>query len=1350
MTSPLQSISPKMHTPPGPVFPVSRPQILAPTLPITSPSTSSPLAAYSPGSPGTGSTDGCSESSTQQSVDWGTFTQNMKIHINEPIGNLTISPAGRDVCLAARKGLFIIDLDKPHETPRFLPQGGTWEVADVQWNPHPSNSHLVTSTSSQKLLVWNLYQSGSSAIQHILHAHYRAITDINWHAHAPDLVASCGIDSWIWVWDLRAGKRMNVMGFSAWNAGATQVKWNRRDEHLLASSHEGVVHIWDDRKGSLPLTSINAHDSKIYGIDWSRVKRNEIVTCSLDTTIKFWEIDMLSRLPEVSLGDDTHRTAEATYKPVAEIHTSYPVWRARHLPFGHGVLSLPHRGENYLELWRRDQPKTPVERIIGHEDVVKEYVWRTRGGLNNDFDDREFQLVTWSKDRTLRLWPIDQSTLEKTGFIPGLPIAAYMPRRGAAYQTFHTPPPCEVHPAAPKLTAPHTNRGVLAGVRAGIKAHTRQASSARSPFHAALPELTLSESPIATKAEKPSARMTVGHTGGKQNRGGINHVTWLSSVQVEQRDGSGSGGDSNSLRRFSVSRSRTGSFEAASRSRSKPMRPRQSLSRSRGSFMIDDDSDGEVFEPDLPQTLAEEVTSVARAKEIAAKVKFEKVDVSTKRKCTFSMRGPWGKSVTPAFIRITFKFPKDYPKGPASMPTIDLEKNDDIGLRTRAFMLRNLRNIREQRRPCLESCLRFLLGLPDVEGLYRTLVLSDSESDEITSMYRENGVVSLPNQNVPRPRLSQGVFGPNGQLVCFFSVLVSKTHRYRPNPSPTPSTTSKSNGNSKSMLFAHSGALSDALRGLTQLSNQHITIPRTPSDRTKDLIRFMDVIPRPSISIRSRTRDSIRSWDTGDRTIPRRSHSALSIKDFSELLSVDEVLAHHYSIACADPASLCLENAAIARSHSRPDHECFWALLHALVVPTAVERRSGGLPSMKTGAADSPNRAVLWGSHPLAGQVIAEFYKEFALRKDVQMLAMMSLVLFEADRLMQKNRPVPKRRRPRGTQAQTPMSARPGSDYFGVRSQADMPSSSTTSIWPRIASFLNLHQPVRSQSVSQATSSPKSSWISMFSSSIFSSKGTAAGGGDRTSRPDGGLGLAREASRVSVRLTQPPPEKGLGLSLNTPLQRSFSDPSHALSAPNLPPTPNTRTSRVVETKRGVKKKTSVSFYGSTQEEEKSNFFTPLIDDNLRPHYEDHIRAYAEMLCQWELFIKRAEILKCIPGKRSSRPTTRTVDLEIIPKCARCHRDVKSTVDPTCPTCRRRTRKARCTICRLPTTGLEHVCLRCCHISHYACWTKWDKSLTCPTGCGCDCSGTCFEVNASSVPPSPALFSPVESERVVRG
>ncbi|KAJ7738770.1 WD40-repeat-containing domain protein [Mycena metata] len=238
----------------------------------------------------------------------------MKRLVGDAVGNMSISPTSRDIVLAARRGLFIIDLESPLSVPRFLPQGGTWDVADVQWNPHTSRAEYIVSTSSEKLLIWNLLlpspsypphpkggvglgkntpvkasASAPSSIAHILHAHYRAITDINWHPaeEERDVVASTGVDSWIWAWDLRAaaGGRA-VFGLSAFNAGGTQVKWNRQDPHLLASSHAGEVLIWDRRKGSLPSARLRAHRSKIYGIDWSPARRDELVTCALDGEIK--------------------------------------------------------------------------------------------------------------------------------------------------------------------------------------------------------------------------------------------------------------------------------------------------------------------------------------------------------------------------------------------------------------------------------------------------------------------------------------------------------------------------------------------------------------------------------------------------------------------------------------------------------------------------------------------------------------------------------------------------------------------------------------------------------------------------------------------------------------------------------------------------------------------------------------------------------------------------------------------------------------------------------------------------------------------------------------------------------
>lgn len=134
------------------------------------------------------------------------------------------------------------------------------------------------------------------------------------------------------------------------------------------------------------------------------------------------------------------------------------------------------------------------------------------------------------------------------------------------------------------------------------------------------------------------------------------------------------------------------------------------------------------------------------------------------------------------FIRVTFTFPRDYPhaKYPHGIPTVELERNPLIPISLRAFMLRRLRSIRERRRPCLEACLRFLLFGDEEEEQPGPVLHMDSESsseDESTSAGRERkkkkkevpAISMLRNhKNLAEPRTSQGTFGPNGELVCFF------------------------------------------------------------------------------------------------------------------------------------------------------------------------------------------------------------------------------------------------------------------------------------------------------------------------------------------------------------------------------------------------------------------------------------------------------------------------------------------------------------------------------------------------------------------------------------------------------
>ncbi|KAM3160976.1 Maintenance of telomere capping protein 5 [Lachancea thermotolerans] len=335
-----------------------------------------------------------------------TFGKSLSLRVDGGFNAVSISPSGRDVVLASRQGLYVVDLDDPFSAPRWLHHITPWEVADVQWSPHPSKPSWVVSTSNQKALVWNLSRSSSNAIEHVLHGHSRAITDINFHPTNPEILATCSIDAYVHAWDMRSSRRA-FYSASVWSAGAAQVKWNFKNPNVMASAHSNDIFIWDLRKGCMPLHILKGHANSVNSIDFSRFNETEIMSSSNDGTVKFWDYSVNDK------------------EPLRTVVTDFPVSKGRYLPFGRGFCVMPMTGGNnsvYLSSSTTSNDSGPISKFQpiyvfkGHADRVSDFLWRQRHSHDTLIDDREFQLVTWSKDCDLRLWPVNESTYEKVGY----------------------------------------------------------------------------------------------------------------------------------------------------------------------------------------------------------------------------------------------------------------------------------------------------------------------------------------------------------------------------------------------------------------------------------------------------------------------------------------------------------------------------------------------------------------------------------------------------------------------------------------------------------------------------------------------------------------------------------------------------------------------------------------------------------------------------------------------------------------------------------------------------------------------------------------------------------------------
>ena len=132
--------------------------------------------------------------------------------------------------------------------------------------------------------------------QRPLTGHTNSVEDIQWSPNEKNVLATCGVDKSIRVWDTRAAPNSACM-ITCEDTHASDVNvisWNKTDPFIASGGDDGVLNIWDLRQFQTkkPIATFKHHSNHITTVEWHPTESTVLASGGDDDQIALWDLSV--------------------------------------------------------------------------------------------------------------------------------------------------------------------------------------------------------------------------------------------------------------------------------------------------------------------------------------------------------------------------------------------------------------------------------------------------------------------------------------------------------------------------------------------------------------------------------------------------------------------------------------------------------------------------------------------------------------------------------------------------------------------------------------------------------------------------------------------------------------------------------------------------------------------------------------------------------------------------------------------------------------------------------------------------------------------------------------------------